>query len=220
MIYYRITFIFCFLIASGFAACSLPAQDIQSDVTGFYGDVNIHYGQWDTESEFLTGIRDHDPNGWGLELSGGYGFNQKMEAFLQFSYSSYNLSGDWETFIRTGLGAGFRFNFGATLSKFRPFLDVQISTSSIETDRIYYQHASAGVRAEGKLEMTGITYIGGGGLRYFFRPWIAGKIHGRMLYGPDYDLVFEGFDLTLPDNQDVTQFDVGVGITWYFGKSY
>jgi|GEM_PF-842541 len=210
---------FCLLLA-GFISNSLSAQDIQSDVSGFYGDINVHYGQWDTDSPFLEGIREHDPNGWGLQLSGGYGFNQKMEAFLQISYSDYNLSGDWSTLSHTGFGAGFRYNFGATLSKVRPFLDVQISTSAIEIDRIYYEHAASGVRVEGKLEMEGLTYIGGGGLRYFFKPWIAGKVHARFLYGPDYNMTFDGLELSFPDDQNVTQLDLSVGITWYFGKRY
>ena len=220
MKYIRILFASCCLLFAGCITDHLSAQDIQSDVSGFYGNVNVYYGQWNTESEFLEGIREHDPNGWGLQLSGGYGFNQKMEAFLQLSYIDYNLSGDWSTFTHTGFGAGFRYNFGATLSKVRPFLDVQISTSSIEIDRIYYEHAVAGLRIEGKLDMEGLTYIGGGGIRYFFRPWIAGKVHARFLYGPDYNMAFEGLDLTFPDKQDVSQFDLGVGITWYFGKNY
>ena len=72
---------FCLLLA-GFISNSLSAQDIQSDVSGFYGDINVHYGQWDTDSPFLEGIREHDPNGWGLQLSGGYGFNQPNICFV------------------------------------------------------------------------------------------------------------------------------------------
>lgn len=208
----------CCLILTALHTPGLFAQDIQSDVSGFYGSLNLHYGQWNTESQFLEGIRDHDPNSWGLQLSGGYGFNQKMEAFMQLSYSDYNLSGDWSTFNHTGIGAGFRYNFGGTLGKVRPFLDVQISTSTLVIDRIFYEHAGAGVRVEGKLDMEGLAYIGGGGLRYFFKPWIAGIIHARILYGPDYNMSFEGLELTFPDNQDVTQWDLGLGITWYFGK--
>lgn len=196
------------------------AQDIQSDVSGFYGNINLHYGQWSTSSQFLEGIRDYDPNGVGLQLSGGYGFNQKMEAFLHFSYSDFNRSGDWSTYNHTEFGAGFRYNFGATLGKIRPFLNAQINRSSLTIDRIFYEHAGVGLRVEGKLEMEGISLVGGGGLRYFFRPWIAGTVHARYHHGADYDMVFEGIDLTFPDKQDISQFDIGFGVTWYFGKGF
>lgn len=211
---------FCLLILVPFTAGKTLAQDIQSDVSGFYGNINVHYGQWSTSSQFLEGIRDYDPNGLGLQLSAGYGFKQRMELFAQFSYSDFNMSGDWSTYNHTELGVGFRYNFGGTLSKLRPFLDAQISSSSMTIDRIFYEHANVGVRVEGKLEMEGVSLIGGGGVRYFFRPWIAGKVHARFHHGGDYDMIFEGFDLEFPEKQDVTQFDIGIGVTWYFGKRF
>jgi len=194
------------------------AQDIQSDVSGFHINLNLHYGQWNTSSEFLEGIRDYDPNGYGIQLSGGYGFNQRMEAFLHLSYQDFNLSGDWDSYTHTEVGIGFRYNFGATLSKIRPFLDVQINMSALEMDRIFFQHAG-GPRVEGKLEMEGLTLVGGGGLRYFFKPWFAATVHARYHYGSDYDMFFEGFEMNLPD-QDVSQFDIGIGVAWYFGKRF
>ena len=198
---------------------NIQSQDIQSDVSGFHINLNLHYGQWNTSSQFLEGIRNYDPNGYGIQLSGGYGFNQRMEAFLHFSYNDFNLSGDWDTYTHTEAGVGFRYNFGATLSKIRPFLDVQVNMSALEMDRIFYQHGTGGPRVEGKLEMEGITLAGGGGLRYFFKPWFAGTIHARYHYGSDYDMFFEGIELNLPD-QDVSQFDVGLGVAWYFGKRF
>ncbi|TVQ05033.1 MAG: hypothetical protein EA359_04390 [Balneolaceae bacterium] len=196
------------------------AQDIQSDVSGFYANFNLHYGQWSTSSDFLQGIRDYDPNGWGLQLSTGYGFNQRMEVFLQLSYSDYNMSGDWNSYNHTQVGAGFRYNFGATLSKIRPFLDVQLNAAYMNVDRIFYEHAAIGLRVEGELEMSGISLVGGGGFRYFFQPWFAATLHARFHYGGDYELEFEGFPMQFEQEQDVTVFDVGIGITWYFGKRF
>lgn len=216
--------IFNFLTACAVAAVVLAsinevrAQDIQSDVSGFHINLNLHYGQWNTTSQFLEGIRDYDPNGYGIQLSGGYGFNQRLEAFLHFSYHDFNMSGDWDTYMHVETGLGLRYNFGATLSKMRPFLDVQINLSSLEMDRIFFQHAG-GPRVEGKLEMEGITLAGGGGLRYFFRPWFAATLHARYHYGSDYDMFFEGIEMNLPD-QDVIQFDIGIGVAWYFGKRF
>jgi hypothetical protein len=210
----------CAAIAVIFVATKdVQAQDIQSDVSGFHINFNLHYGQWNTSSQFLEGIRDYDPNGYGVQLSGGYGFNQRLEAFLHFSYNDFNMSGDWDTYNHTETGIGFRYNFGATLSKMRPFLDVQVNMSRLEIDRIFFQHSTGGPRVEGKLEMEGITLAGGGGLRYFFRPWVAATVHARYHYGTDYDMFFEGFEMDLPD-QDVSQFDIGVGVAWYFGKRF
>ncbi len=200
------------------ATNEVRAQDIQSDVSGFHVNLNLHYGQWNTSSQFLEGIRDYDPNGIGVQLAGGYGFNQRLEAFLHFSYYDFNMSGDWDTYTHIETGIGFRYNFGATLSKIRPFLDAQINLSSFEMDRIFFQHAG-GQMVEGKLEMEGLTMAVGGGARYFFRPWLAGTLHVRYHYGSNYDMFFEGLEMNLPD-QDVSQIDVGIGAAWFFGKRF
>ena len=201
-----------------FSAGQVSAQDIRSDVSGFYTNLNLFYGKWSTSGQFLEGIRDYDPNGWGFQLSAGYGFNQRMEAFAQFSQSDFNMSGDWNTYTHTELGAGFRYNFGATLSAVRPFLDVQINSSRMEIDRIFVDFP--GFYSEGDLVMNGISMIAGAGTRYFIRPWLAASLHVRYHVGMEYDLELNGQTLNLDEEQDLSQWDAGVGITWYFGKRF
>ena len=214
-----------YLAITTFCALSLliinPAhsQDIRSDVTGFYANVNITGGTWNTTSNFLSDIRDLDPNGVGVQLSGGYGFNQRAEGFAHVSVSNFNLSGDWETYNHTEIGIGFRYNFGATLMRFRPFADVQLNSSSVEIDRVFL-NTIGGQRQEGALELEGISLIAGGGFRYFFKPWFAANLHLRYHFGTDYDAIIGGVDLSVDEDLDFNQFDIGAGVTWYFGKKF
>jgi hypothetical protein len=209
----------CFLCAGAvFFTHSVSAQDIRSDVSGFYANINITGGTWNTSSAFLSDIRDSDPNSVGVQISGGYGFTQQMEGFAHVSVSNFNLSGEWETYSHTEFGVGFRYNFGATLKSLRPFADVQINSSSIEIDRVFVN--TIGGREEGALELDGTSLIAGGGFRYFIKPWFALNLHLRYHVGTDYGAKIGGADLILEEELDFNQFDAGAGVTWYFGKKF
>jgi len=195
------------------------SQGIRSDVSGFYANINFTGGTWNTPNTFLEDIRDLDPNSIGVQLSGGYGFTQRMEGFAHLSLSNFNLSGDWDTYSHTELGLGFRYNLGATLKRLRPFADVQISSSNVEINRVFVTLPGA-QRVEGALELSGISLTVGGGARYFIKPWMAANLHLRYHLGSDYDATIGGTDLTLDEDLEFNQFDAGIGITWYFGNKF
>lgn len=195
------------------------SQDIRSDASGFYANINITGGTWNTPSTFLSDIRELDPNSIGVQLSGGYGFSQRMEGFAHLSFSDFNLSGDWDTYSHTEAGLGIRYNFGATLKSLRPFADVQINSSYVEIDRVFVM-LSGGQRMEGALELSGISMIAGGGFRYFIKPWFAANLHLRYHLGTEYEAKVGGTDLTLDEDLEFNQFDLGAGITWYFGNKF
>jgi len=198
---------------------SLSAQDIRSDVSGFYANITLNGGTWNTSSSFLSNFRDLDPNSIGVQLSGGYGFGQRLEGFAQLSVSNFNMSGDWDTYSHTQLGLGFRYNFGATLMRLRPFADVQLSSSSVEIDRAFII-TQGGQRLEGALELEGMAVILGGGFRYFFKPWMAANLHLRYHMGTDYSTNIDGIELSVEEDLDFNQFDIGAGFTWYFGNKF
>ncbi len=88
----------------------------------------------------------------------------------------------------------------------------------MEIDRIFVDFP--GFYSEGDLVMNGISMIAGAGTRYFFRPWLAASLHARYHVGMEYDLELNGQTLNLDEEQDLSQWDAGVGITWYFGKRF
>lgn len=195
------------------------SQGIRSDVSGFYANINFTGGIWNTPNTFLKDIRDLDPNSIGVQLSGGHGFSQRMEGFAHLSLTTFNLSGDWDTYSHTELGVGFRYNTGATLKRLRPFADVQISSSNVEINRVFVTLPGA-QRVEGALELSGISLIFGGGTRYFIKPWVAANLHLRYHLGSDYNATIGGTDLAFDEDLEFNQFDAGIGITWYFGNKF
>lgn len=195
------------------------AQDIQSDLSGFSVGVDLHYAQWNTSADFIGALRDFDPNGMGVKLYGSYGFNQRFEGILSYAYSNFNRSGDWSNYYHVEFGAGARYNFGATLSKIRPFVDVMLNSSTMVIDPVFVQAPNGG-STEGKFQMSGFTIGFGGGARYFIRPYVAANAHLTVHYGSDYDLDLAGNTITVEETQDLTQWYFGLGASWYFGKKF
>lgn len=195
------------------------AQDIQSDLSGISVGIDLHYAQWNTSADFIGALRDFDPNGMGVKVYGSYGFNQRFEGFLTYAYSNFNRSGDWSKYYHVEFGAGVRYNFGATLSKIRPFVDVMLNSSTMIIDPVFVQNSGGG-NVEGEFEMSGYTFGLGGGARYFIRPYLAANAHLRVHYGSDYDMELAGNTITVEETQDLTQWYIGLGASWYFGKKF
>lgn len=195
------------------------SQDIQSDLSGFSAGIDLHYSQWNTSADFIGALRDFDPNGMGVKIYGSYGFNQRFEGILNYAYSNFNRSGDWSKYHHTEFGAGLRYNFGATLSKIRPFVDATVNSSTMVIDPVVVQVPGGG-SIDGEFQMSGFTIGFGGGSRYFIRPYLAANVHLRVNYGSDYDLDLAGNTITVEETQDLTQWYLGAGISWYFGKKF
>lgn len=198
---------------------SAAGQDIQSDLSGLSASVDLHYSNWNTSADFIGPLRDLDSNGIGVKIAGGYGFNQRFEATVSYAFSDFNRSGDWSRFTHVEFGAGLRYNFGATLSKIRPFIDGMLNSSTMNIDPVLIQIPGTG-GADGEFQMSGYTIALGAGTRYFFKPYLAATANIRMHYGSDYDLNFDGETLTVDESQDVSQWYFGAGISWYFGKKF
>lgn len=207
------------LILSILISGSAESQDIQSDLSGFSASVDLHYSNWNTSADFIGPLRDLDSDGIGVRISGGYGFNQRFEAMASYAFSNFNQSGDWSIFNQNEFGAGLRYNFGATLSKIRPFVDGMLNINIMNIDPVLIQIPGGG-GADGEFQMSGYTIGLGGGARYFFKPYLAATASIRMHYGSDYELDFDGETLTVDESQDVTQWYFGAGVSWYFGKRF
>lgn len=197
---------------------SLFSQGIQSDVSGFSAKLDVFYSGWDTSGDFLSAIQENDPSGYGLKGEASYGFNQRMEGFATYSFTNYNTSGDWDTFSHNEFGIGFRYNFGVTLSKFRPFAQAEVSTSSITIDRVFVD--LGGGRSEGELQLTGYGLALGGGVRYFIKPYAALVVEGGFHWANDYDLELENNTLDVDEDQELSFWKFGVGFSWFFGKRF
>lgn len=198
------------LLFSSFAI-QLHSQGIKSSVSGFSAEIDVVYGEWQTNSFFLGNLAELEPVGGGLKFKVAYGFLERAEVFAAYTIVNYNVSEEWDRFINNNLKFGARFYFGATLRRFRPYLEVAIDNNKFLMDPIYID-----VEGPYELDMAGLGFSPAGGVNYFIIPSLAVNLNLGFSFGNFNKVDISGQRNTFDENLDYTFFNVNLGMSYFF----
>ena len=188
------------------------AQDIQSSTKSFSLNINGVYGSWSSESFFLGDLDDQEPVGVGFSARAGYGFNENIEAFISFSSMGFKRELEWDTYKLTNLNIGGRYNFGATLRRFRPFVEAAVSFNNLHIDPITFDGISIF-----DLQSSGVGGAVGGGVHFFILPNLSANANGRFIFGNFSSTTLSGSDVdNLDETLDFSITTIHVGLTYFF----
>lgn len=188
------------------------AQDFKSNTNGFSLSASGSYASWSSESAFMGTLDDSEPTGLGLSLKAAYGFNQNIEAFLAYSTWGFQQEFDWDAYRKSILYVGGRFNFGATLRQFRPFLEAGLVWNSLTIDPITFDLVNLF-----KLEANGLGGAFGGGVHFFIIPNLSATAHGRYAFGNFSEILLSSNSVTgLNENVDYGVLAIDLGLTYFF----
>ena len=198
------------LIISLFFANHIFAQDIQSSTSGFsvYGGASI--SGWSSESFFLSDLAESEPGGFGFKLGLGYGFNEKFSVHLQHYNSTFKKVFDWDTFSFSSETLSARFTFGATLSKWRPYIEAGLATARNKVDPITIDNAGSF-----ELRNTGFGIHTGGGLNFHINSSLAISAQANYLFGSFSDITISGEIYDPEENVDFGILHINFGIRYY-----
>lgn len=190
----------------------LTAQDIKSSTTGFSANVSLAYGSWNSESSFLGNLDDIEPAGIGYSLKAAYGINQNMEVLLSYSRMGFIQEFDWDAYQLSSVDVGGRYNFGATLRWFRPFLEGAISFTNLLIDPITFDGSTVF-----ELKSSGVGAAVGGGFHIFIIPNLSFTVDGRIGFGSFGSTSLSGTDVgDLGETLDFTTLRFHFGLTYFF----
>ena len=203
---YLIIFLFSFNFTS------LIAQDIKSNTKGFSLSLSGSIASWDSQSLFLGDLSETEPSGLGIYARVAYGINQNIEVFLAYSALGYKQEFDWDSFNSSTLFVGGRYNFGATLRRFRPFLEGALAINNMTVDPITFDSVNIF-----KLEVSGVGGTFGGGVHFFIIPALSVSAHGNYSFGNFNTISLSGEELTgLDENVDFGLLTINLGVTYFF----
>lgn len=189
----------------------LDAQDIKSTVSGFAADIDVVYGEWSTGSFFLGNLAELEPLGGGLRFKAAYGFMERFQIFLAYSTMEYNISGEWDRFINNNFNFGGRIYFGATLRRWRPYLEMGISSNNFLMDPIYID-----TNGPFELELRGIGFSPGGGVNYFLTPSFALQANLNFAFGAFNNVEISGETNEFEETLDFTFYHFSLGASYFF----
>ena len=190
---------------------TLLSQDIKSNTSGFSASISGVYSSWDSESFFLSDLAELDPSGYGLSVEVGYGINQRISFVVSYAGLNFNRNDNWNNFNFKSFSLLSMFNFGATLSAFRPFLEVGLSSLSQKIDPVTLDNTGAYV-----LRNSGLQFIGGGGLDYFVMNNLAIGLKAQFVSGSFSSNEIDGIEIIVEEDVDVLLFNLNLGIKYYF----
>ena len=175
----------------------------QASVTeGFSAGIDIGYANWNQEA-----LTDGALGGIGFTLEASYGFNEHIQAFVNYMLAPSVDSGTdlIESYPVSQVGAGARFIFGGTTSQWRPYLQAAISQHKVSfDDDLGFSNELSGL-------FTGI----GGGILYYIQPNLALNLNAQLDYGT-YDSItvdgqgVEGFEF------DANTMRIMIGVRYTF----
>ena len=190
----------------------LSAQDIKSSTKGFSVNLSLVYGSWNSESNFLGNLDELEPAGIGYSLKAAYGINQNVEILLSYDQMAFDREFDWDTYQLSSIDLGARYNFGATLRWFRPFLEGAISFNNLQIDPITFD---GNTLFELKSSGAGVTV--GGGFHIFIIPNLSFNADGRFGFGNFSSTSLSGTDVgDLGETLDFTTLRLHFGLTYFF----
>ncbi len=191
-----------------FCSFNLLAQEIfemKSTAVGFSGALHYGFTIWsssDLDVDSEIGIH--------LGLKAGYGFSERIEAFLEYDLSiMFPEDEEFDAFPYKHIDIGARYNFGSTIKAFRYYAEIsgmyQKSTQdAVDTDTWEYL----------TLKMRGYGLSIGGGAKYHIKLPIAIIIGGRYSFGTFDNILIDGYKYDY--EFEANSFRIYMGIEYYF----
>lgn len=190
----------------------LTAQDIKSNTKGFSVTLNGTYGTWSSESQFMGDLDSIEPNGLGAGIKISYGINQNIELLASLNSAGYTREFEWDIYQLTQVNFGGRYNFGATLRRFRPFLEAGLSINSLIIDPITFDGTTLF-----RLESSGAGISVGGGFHIFLSQNISVNASGNVAFGNFGSNFLSGTEVNnLEEILDFTITTVHIGLSYFF----
>ena len=186
-------------------------QDIMSNTAGISASLSPVYASWESESFFLSDLASLEPNGYGINIEVAYGVNQNITAALGFSSLNFNHNEDWQKYSFSLVNVLGRYNFGATLSAFRPFLEAGLSSISNKVDPVSLDNSGSY-----ELRNSGLGFVGGGGLDYFLKSNLCIDLKAQFHSGNFSTSELDGLELEIDENVDYFIFNINLGIKYFF----
>jgi hypothetical protein len=119
---------------------------------------------------------------------------------------------DWDSHKVSSVDIGGRYNFGATLWRFRPFVEAAFSFNSLDIDPITLDGINVFA-----LKSSGIGGSIGGGVHFFIIPNLSISVNGRITFGNFNKTKLSG-DLieNLGESLDYTVSSLQLGVSYFF----
>lgn len=181
------------------------ALQLRSNTEGIRVGLEVGFKHW--ASSYFVQLDESDPNGIGIGISGGYGFNQNWELLGSFEYHDFGLKNDWESYGMSALGAGVRYTMGGTLQALRPFAQLGYKYHFLTIDPVYLDGYPYRYRLKGGLPEFGA------GVHYFFQPNMALNLTGAAAFGKFGSFLLDDFGT--PDRPDIKTFRLGIGFNYF-----
>jgi hypothetical protein len=198
-----------FTILCSIICLSSLAQDaltLRSNTEGFHIGIGGSYKHW--TSSYFNQLDELEPTGIGGGLNLGFGLNQHIELFATFDYHTFKFKNDWDDYGMTIIGVGTRYNFGGTLQKVRPYVELAYNYQYLVVDPVQLNGQLF------KYELSGGALSLGGGVNFFVTPKVAINLKAGANLGK-----FSSFLLNedgIEDRPDVKTFQFGVGLNYFF----
>jgi hypothetical protein len=109
-------------------------------------------------------------SGAGLTLRLGYGFSTNFEVFAQMAGASLQHDGYTDRYGVGHFDMGVHYNFSQAASKNRPYVFGALSGRALTMEVV-------------DLDLRGVAFTAGGGLRHFFNPALALDVNLGMTFG-------------------------------------
>lgn len=190
----------------------LSGQDIRSTAQGFSINLDFAYGSWNSESQFLGDLDDLEPSGLGFGAKVAYGIDQNIEVFLAIRQIGFKQEFDWDAYKVNNVDIGGRYNFGATLRRFRPFLEAALSFHSLVIDPITFDGTTVF-----KLESSGAGLTLGGGCHIYILPNLSANANGKLTFGNFSSTSLSGTEVdNIQESLDFAMTTIQLGLTYFF----
>ncbi len=192
-----------------FCSFTLSAQDIQSNTSGFSASAGVSFSSWGSESSFMEGLANDEPSGFGYFLGFAYGFNQHLGVRYNHYGLNFSKNYDWNRYRTSQNDVLFRYTFGATLARWRPFLQTGLSFVSNTIDPV-----SIDGIGEYELRSSGVAFDFGGGVDFFLLDKLAIGIVGDYKFGSYGVLKLDDESIDANETVDFNFFNINIGLTY------
>ncbi len=193
------------------------AQGILSNTQGFSFNAYGKYNTWKSNSTFLSDLDDSEPNGVGFGLRLGYGFTENIKFFISHEFSQYALNEKWNTYTINPIEIGLRYSFGASLIKFRPYLQLAVGWHPLNISPVDFIDNDGNEFSDANLKSSGYALGGTFGLQYYLTPDLNIDVGLGGNFGKFSKLYING--LKVPGNDEDVDFrilHINAGLSYSF----
>lgn len=191
-----------------FLSTSVAGQEalqVHSNTEGIRIGLEVGVKHW--SSSYFVQLDEQEPNGLGIGISAGYGFNQHWEINGSYAYHDFGLKNDWESYGLSAVGVGVKYTMGGTLQAFRPFGQVAYRYHILTVDPVYLDGYPYRYHLKG-----GLPEIGAG-VHYFVKPNMALTLSGSAAFGKFSSFFLDDFGAS--DKPDVKTYRLGIGFNYF-----